>query len=98
MELWATGSCAVAMAYFTYWAGDFVYYSFIFHETSPGLLAMPFWIPRLAMAVGGLLLTVALVDEVIKIMRDRTSSYEAYAETALVHESLVAPVAMTGGL
>src|SRR3546814_4854640 len=46
MEIWATCRGAVAMAYFTYWAGDFVYYSFFFNEISPGLLAIPFWLTR----------------------------------------------------
>src|SRR3546814_18654573 len=87
--------CAVAMAYFTYWAGDFVYYSFIFHEISPGLLAMPFWIPRLAMAVGGLILTVALVDAFILILRGREPSYEANAENALGHHTVEGPVAVS---
>ncbi len=53
IELWSVGFGAIGMAYFSYWAGDLVYYSYVFHEISPGLLAVPFWIPRLAMALGG---------------------------------------------
>ena len=83
LELWAIGACAVGMAYFSYWAGDFVYYSFVFGEISPGLLAVPFWIPRLAMAVGAVILTIALIDEFVRVLAGAVPTYEANAETAL---------------
>ncbi len=74
-ELWSVGFCAAAMGYLTYWACDLVYFSYIFHDISPGLLAIPFWIPRSAMALGSLILTIALVDEFIGILRGQTPSY-----------------------
>lgn len=74
-ELWGVGFCAVAMGYLTYWACDLVYFSFMFGDISPGLLAIPFWIPRSAMALGSLILTIALVDEFIGILRGQTPSY-----------------------
>ncbi len=83
LELWSVGFGATGMAYFCYWAGDLVYYSYVFHEISPGLLAVPFWIPRLAMAVGSGILTIALVDEFVCILRGAVPSYEANAETVL---------------
>jgi TRAP-type C4-dicarboxylate transport system permease small subunit len=82
-ELWTIGFMLAAMAYFTYWAGDLVYYSYVFHEISPGLLAIPFWIPRSAMAVGSFILTVALLDELVRVLSGATPSYEANAETVL---------------
>lgn len=83
IELWAVGFAAAAMAYFSYWACDFTYYSYVFHEISPGLLAVPFWIPRLAMALGGIILTIALADEFVQVLRGMVPSYEANAEAAL---------------
>ena len=83
LELWSVGFGAAGMAYFSYWAVDLVYYSYVFHEISPGLLAVPFWIPRLAMALGGSILTIALVDEFIRILTGAVPSYEANAETVL---------------
>ncbi|WP_420406057.1 TRAP transporter small permease [Nisaea sp.] len=76
-ELWGVGFCAAAMAYLTYWSFDLVYFSYVFGDISPGLLAIPFWIPRSAMAVGSLILTIALVDELVGILRGRTPSYVA---------------------
>ncbi|WP_193171754.1 TRAP transporter small permease [Nisaea nitritireducens] len=76
-ELWSVGFCAAAMGYLTYWACDLVYFSYIFGDISPGLLAIPFWIPRSAMALGSLILTIALIDEFIGILRGQTPSYIA---------------------
>ena len=82
-ELWTIGFMGAAMAYFTYWACDLVYYSYVFHEISPGLLAIPFWIPRSAMAIGSLILTIAVLDEFVRVLRGAVPSYEANAETVL---------------
>jgi len=83
LELWAIGACVIGMAYFSYWACDFVYYSFVFREISPGLLAMPFWIPRLAMAVGAVIFTIALIDEFARVLGGAVPTYEMNAETVL---------------
>lgn len=83
LELWAIGFAAVGMVYFSYWAGDLVYYSYAYHDISPGLLAIPFWIPRLAMAIGGVIMTIALVDEFVCVLTGAVPSYEANAETVL---------------
>ena len=83
VELWCTGFTALGMAYFTYWAFDFVWFSYTADLISPGLMAIPFWIPRLGMALGLLLFTVALVDEFVAIWRGEAPSYETNAETVL---------------
>ncbi|NQW08540.1 MAG: TRAP transporter small permease [Alphaproteobacteria bacterium] len=75
MELWAIGFCAVAMGYLTYWSFDLVYFSYVFGDISPGLLAIPFWIPRSAMAIGTLILTIALIDEFVSVLCGKTPSY-----------------------
>lgn len=79
-DLWAIGTCAVGMGYFTWWAADLVYFSFVFGDISPGLLAIPFWIPRSSMALGGLILTIALIDEFVCVARGGTPSYVANAQ------------------
>ena len=77
IELWCTGFTAVGMAYFTYWAFDFVRFSYTADLISPGLMAIPFWIPRASMALGLLLFTIALVDEFVAIWRRVAPSYDA---------------------
>lgn len=83
VELWCIGFAIAALAYFLYWAVDLVWFSWKFNELSPGLLAIPFWIPRLSMAVGSAILLIALIDEFVSVARGEIPSYEANAETAL---------------
>ena len=77
IELWCTGFAALGLAYFTYWAFDLVLYSYLYHELSPGLMAVPFWIPQSAMVLGLLLLTVAVIDEFCRVWWGRQPGYES---------------------
>ena len=64
-ELFALIFCILFTAYLAYWSWDFVYFSFIFDDISPGLLAIPFWIPRLSMSLGVTIFLIALIDDFI---------------------------------
>ncbi len=87
IEGWCLAVSAVGVAYFFYWAVDLVWFSWKFNELSPGLMAIPFWIPRLAMATGLLILLIALIDELVCLIRfGGKPSYEANAETVLPAE------------
>lgn len=86
IELWCLAISAVGVAYFFYWAVDLVWFSWKFDELSPGLMAIPFWIPRLAMAIGALILLIAILDELVSVWRRAVPSYEANAETVLPAE------------
>ncbi|MEO1491311.1 MAG: TRAP transporter small permease [Pseudomonadota bacterium] len=87
IEIWCLAVSAAGVAYFLYWAVDLVWFSWKFNELSPGLMAIPFWIPRLTMAVGALILLIALIDDMICVIRGRAEpSYEANAETVLPTE------------
>ncbi len=82
LDLFAVGFCAIFMGYLTYWAFDFVYFSHKFDEISQGLLAIPFWIPRLSMALGSLIFLIALVDEFLSLCRGNVASYEFNSTSA----------------
>ncbi|MEM1151343.1 MAG: TRAP transporter small permease [Pseudomonadota bacterium] len=66
----------LASAYFTYFAARLVLQSYDFNDISPGLLAVPFWIPQSGMAFGGTLLTIAFVDELILVLRGISPGYQ----------------------
>ena len=87
IEVWCLAVSAAGVAYFVYWAVELVWFSIEFNELSPGLMAIPFWIPRLAMAVGAAILLIALIDDLVTVLRGRElPSYEANAETVLAAE------------
>lgn len=83
LELWCVGFSILALGYFLWWAIDFVWFSWKFKEISPGLMAIPLWIPRSGMTLGAAIFLIALVDEFVSILRGVTPSYEANAETVL---------------
>lgn len=66
----------VASAYFTWFAVLLALQSWRFGDTSPGLLAAPFWIPQTGMAIGGALLVIAFLDELTIVWRGGQAGYE----------------------
>ena len=82
IELWCCAFGAVGMAIFAWWAFDLVGQSYMFGDLSPGLLAMPFWIPQLGMALGASLMVVAFIDEFVCIVSGLVPAYERNDPTA----------------
>ena len=83
VELWCCGATALIAGYLAWHAVAFAFQSYEFGDISPGLLAAPFWIPQSGMALGLVILTVALIDETVAVARGREPVYETNAETAL---------------
>jgi TRAP-type C4-dicarboxylate transport system permease small subunit len=74
VELWAFGFAAAAAGYMTGHLANFAWISFRFNEVSPGVIRVPLVYPQAAMALGALILTIALVDELfIVVSRGRPS-------------------------
>jgi len=69
MEIWAFGFATAASAFMTGHLANFAWVSFRFHEVSNGVVKVPLAIPQTAMAIGALVLTVALLDEFSIILR-----------------------------
>ncbi|HET7806714.1 MAG TPA: TRAP transporter small permease subunit [Pseudolabrys sp.] len=67
VELWAFAFAAAAAAYMTGHLANFAWVSFQFNEVSAGVIRVPLVYPQAAMAVGSLILTVALIDELFII-------------------------------
>ncbi|MEO8755599.1 MAG: TRAP transporter small permease [Casimicrobiaceae bacterium] len=65
LELWALGVAALLAALFALYSVRLSYQSWDFHDISTGNDAMPLWIPQLTMAVGTVILLIALVDDFI---------------------------------
>lgn len=54
-----------------------------FGDVSPGLLAMPFWIPQTGVALGVTALAIAFVDELLWLIGGSEPRYEAPDEVEL---------------
>lgn len=82
LELWAFGASGLFSAYITWQIATFAFVSFQFNEVSPGVVRFPLAIPQAAMALGAIILTIALVDEFLTVLRKRGPSFQA-AEDAV---------------
>lgn len=70
----------VCVAYLAFWANKFTYDSWAFNEVAQGLFPIPIWIPQASFALGSLLLLVAVVDELIIVLRGGKPSYVVAVE------------------
>ena len=82
VEIWAFGFASAAAGYMTWQFVNFAWVSLRFHEVSPGVIRVPLAIPQAAMAAGALILTVALIDELVIVIRTGRPSFRA-AEDAI---------------
>ncbi len=65
------------------------YESFLFGDTSPGLMAVPFWIPQIGMALGGTIMAIGLLDELVQTLGGKIPDF-ADAEAQAIGEELEA--------
>ena len=82
VEIWAFGFAAATAGYMTGHLANFAWVSFRFHEVSPGVIRVPLVYPQAAMALGALILTIALVDELFIVASRGRPSFRA-AEDAI---------------
>jgi TRAP-type C4-dicarboxylate transport system permease small subunit len=79
-EIACLAIAAVAVGYLAYWANRFTYDSWSFNEVAQGLLPLPMWIPQASFAIGSILLFIAVVDELVIVLRGQTPTYVAAVE------------------
>lgn len=70
----------VSVAYLTYWATSFTWESYEFAEMATGLLVIPIWIPQSTFVIGCWLLLVAMIDEIVCVLRGQKPSYQRAVE------------------
>ena len=75
-ELLALAIALVASAVLAGWATFGVYESWRYDEMSIGLLVVPIWIPQLSFAIGTMILLIAVVDELLSVLRGQRPAYQ----------------------
>jgi TRAP-type C4-dicarboxylate transport system permease small subunit len=71
LELWAHAAAAALSGLLAFYACRLVWQSRLFNDVSTGNDATPLWIPQLGMALGTVILFIALVDELVRELRGR---------------------------
>jgi TRAP-type C4-dicarboxylate transport system permease small subunit len=62
--------------YFTRHAVQMTYDSWRFNDMAQGVVAVPLWIPQLGFSGGLIILSVALIDELVNVISGNRPSYE----------------------
>ncbi|MGH6726246.1 MAG: TRAP transporter small permease [Pseudolabrys sp.] len=80
VEIWAFGFAAFASGYMTWNLASFSWVSLRFHEVSTGVIKVPLAYPQASMAFGTLILTVALLDELVAVATHGRPSFRGAEE------------------
>ena len=75
-EIIALGVAAGFVLYFTRHAVQMTYDSWRFHDMAQGVLAIPLWIPQLGFSGGLVILSIALIDEMVNVIGGNKPTYE----------------------
>ena len=82
-DIWICIFAAFGCGYLTWETFWMVRDSWRFGDLSPGLLAVPFWIPQSVMLTGLAILTVAFIDELALVLTGRVPGFATPHDTAL---------------
>jgi len=85
LEIGALAIALVAVGYLAFWANRFTYESWVFNDIAQGLLPLPMWIPQLSFAIGSILLLIAVLDELVVVLRGQRPSYVVAVEERHAH-------------
>lgn len=95
MELVALGVASAFTLYFTWYAVAMTYDSWRFDDMAQGVVSVPLWIPQIGYSGGLLILSVALVDELIHVLKGNKPTYEKEAPSS--PDEFVERIASGGG-
>lgn len=88
METAALGCAAAMAALFAFASADTMWDSWEFEEVAQGMLAVPIWIPQIAMVVGTALFALALLDDLVVVLAGGTPSYRRHEPTSAVEKAM----------
>lgn len=80
MELLCLLIMAASIGFLVFAVLRFVHESFAFNDMANGMIAIPLWIPQTSFAVGAVLLLIAVIDELVVVLRGGTPGYIRAAE------------------
>jgi TRAP-type C4-dicarboxylate transport system permease small subunit len=98
-----TEICCVAFAfgvslYFSWYTAKLTLESYNYNDLSSGMIAVPIWIPQSFMLLGLVILSIALLDELVAVLRGGVPSYENKGEKLLDKDETTMGLDVTGEL
>jgi len=71
LELWSHAAGTFFCGALAYYSVRLAWQSHVFNDISQGNDATPMWIPQIAMAAGAIVLLIAMVDDLVAVVRRR---------------------------
>jgi TRAP-type C4-dicarboxylate transport system permease small subunit len=71
LEIWSHAAGTFFCAALAWFSLRLVWLSYQYHDVSQGNDATPMWIPQVAMALGAVVLLVAMADDFVQLLRGR---------------------------
>ncbi len=68
MDVFATVVAIATLSWSTWYGAEYAYESYVYHDVSQGIIAVPLWIPQISMVLGLLLMTVALTERLFSVL------------------------------
>lgn len=96
MEILALSIALTFVGFLAWNAAQLALVGYRINDMSTGIIAVPLWIPQLGMVVGSAILALALLDELLHVLRGNWPSYHK-PPPATAHE-LIERVAEGGGV
>lgn len=82
-EIAVVAAALTMSAYASWFVFQLVYESFEYGDRSSGMVSVPLWLPQLPVAFGLTILTIALLDELVGLLRGRPASWDGKGENLL---------------
>ena len=80
MEIVSLAIAALFVGYMLWAVSNFVYESWKFKEVAQGLVKIPIWIPQLCFVIGALIFLVAILDELVLVLKRQKPAYQVAEE------------------
>ena len=82
-EFWCVGLALALTLYACWFMVLLVHESWRYNDLSSGMVAVPIWIPQLGLAIGLVVLAIALIDEFVCLLRGQKPSWDGKGENLL---------------
>lgn len=83
IEFFCVSLALAVSAYFCWFTALLALEAFTYNDLSPGIIAVPIWIPQFSMVLGLAILSIALADDLVAILRGQSPSYFDKGENLL---------------
>ena len=80
LEIAALALATWSIGYLAWWAARYTLESYQFNDIANNMVAIPMWIPQVSFVIGALLFLLAVVDELVIVLRGGKPTYERLME------------------